>query len=121
MHPITETQDILAVGWWIAESFCICAYIILDGADLGAGIFSLFIADADERGAIMQAMAGTWDANETWLIMAGGILFGSFPFAYGSVLAYLMVPLMLILWGILTRAVALEIMPVPSTSFIGTS
>ena len=108
MHPLTETQHILAIGWWIATAFCLVAYIILDGADLGAGIFSLFVTDQYERGAIMQAMAGTWDANETWLIIGGGVLFGSFPFAYGSVLSYLMVPLAIVLWGILTRAVALE-------------
>ena len=108
MTELTPLQHVLANGWWVACAFCILAYIILDGADLGAGIFSLFVVDKDERGAIMQAMAGTWDANETWLIVAGGVLFGSFPFAYGSVLSYLMIPLMLILWAILTRAVALE-------------
>jgi cytochrome bd ubiquinol oxidase subunit II len=108
MTELTPLQHVLANGWWVAVAFCVLAYIILDGADLGAGIFSLFVVDKDERGAIMQAMAGTWDANETWLIVAGGVLFGSFPFAYGSVLSYLMIPLMLVLWGILTRAVALE-------------
>ena len=108
MQALTHTQYVLAIGWWVAVAFSVCAYIILDGADLGAGIFSLFVTDEHERGAIMQAMAGTWDANETWLIVAGGILFGSFPFVYGSALGYLMIPLVLVLWGILTRAVALE-------------
>ncbi len=108
MQTLTDTQHVLAIGWWIAVAFSVVAYIILDGADLGAGIFSLVVTDEHERGAIMQAMAGTWDANETWLIVAGGVLFGSFPFAYGSVLSYLMIPLMFVLWGILTRALALE-------------
>lgn len=108
MDPLTETQHILAIGWWLSVGFCMVLYVILDGADLGAGVFSLFITDADERGAVMQAMAGTWDANETWLVVAGGVLFGSFPFVYGSAFAYLLLPLMLVLWGILTRAVALE-------------
>ena len=108
MPILTPLQHVLANGWWVAVAFCILAYIILDGADLGAGIFSLFVVDKDERGAIMQAMAGTWHANEPWLIVGGGVLFGSFPIAYGAVLSYLMVPLALILWGILTRAVSLE-------------
>ncbi len=108
MDPLNHTQHVLAIGWWLAVAFCVLLYVILDGADLGAGIFSLFIRDEDERGAIMQAMAGTWDANETWLIVAGGILFGSFPFVYGSAFAFLMIPMMLVLWGIITRAVALE-------------
>ena len=108
MDALNHTQHVLAIGWWLATAFSILLYVVLDGADLGAGIFSLFVNDEDERGAIMQAMAGTWDANETWLIVAGGILFGSFPFAYGSAFSYLMIPLACVLWGILTRAVALE-------------
>ena len=99
MNTLTQTQHILAVGWWVVVAFSILLYIILDGADLGAGIFSLFVRDGDERGAIMEAMAGTWDANETWLIVAGGVLFGSFPFAYGSALHYLMIPLTMVLLG----------------------
>jgi len=108
MEPLNHLQHVIAIGWWLTVAFSILLYVILDGADLGAGIFSLFVHDGDERGAIMQAMAGTWDANETWLIIAGGVLFGSFPFVYGSALSYLMIPLALVLWGILTRAVALE-------------
>jgi cytochrome d ubiquinol oxidase subunit II len=83
-------------------------YVVLDGADLGAGVFSRFVRNADERGALMSARAGTWDANETWLIVAGGVLFSTFPFVYGSAFSYLMVPLALALWGMITRAVALE-------------
>lgn len=74
MEALNHTQHILAIGWWFAVAFSILLYIVLDGADLGAGIFSLFVPHEDERAAIMQAMAGTWDANETWLIVAGGKL-----------------------------------------------
>lgn len=108
MDMLTDTQYFLAVAWWLALGMSVLFYIALDGADLGAGIFSLFVGDEDERGAIMSAMAGTWDANETWLIVAGGILFGTFPFIYGSLFHYLMVPLAFVLWGIMSRAVALE-------------
>jgi cytochrome d ubiquinol oxidase subunit II len=108
MEPLNHTQEILAIGWWLTAAFSVLAYIVLDGADLGAGIFSMFLRDEHERGAIMQAMAGTWDANETWLIVAGGVLFGSFPFVYGSAFAYLMVPLTCVLLAIMVRAVALE-------------
>ena len=108
MEPLNHLQEILAIAWWFTAAFSILAYIVLDGADLGAGIFSLFLRDEHERGAIMQAMAGTWDANETWLIIAGGVLFGSFPFVYGSAFPYLMVPLTWVLLAIMTRAVALE-------------
>lgn len=108
MEMLSFSQQVLAIAWWFALGISVLIYIALDGADLGAGIFSLFVRDHDERGAIMAAMAGTWDANETWLIVAGGILFGTFPFVYGSAFSYLMVPLAFVLWGIMARAVALE-------------
>ena len=108
MNQFTQIQGIVTFAWWIALDLSVLLYIMLDGADLGAGIFSLFVRSEHERGAIMSAMAGTWDANETWLIVAGGVLFGTFPFVYGSAFPYLMIPLMVALWGMITRAVALE-------------
>ncbi|MCB8881546.1 cytochrome d ubiquinol oxidase subunit II [Acidisoma cellulosilytica] len=108
MDGLNHIQHIVTFAWWIALDFSVLLYILLDGADLGAGVFSLFVRSHHERGAIMSAMAGTWDANETWLIVAGGVLFGTFPFVYGSAFNYLMVPLALALWGMITRALALE-------------
>jgi cytochrome bd ubiquinol oxidase subunit II len=108
MNGLTQIQTIITFAWWLALSLSVIIYVILDGSDLGAGVFSLFVRNRDERGAIMEAMAGTWDANETWLIVAGGVLFAAFPFVYGSAFSYLMVPLALALWGMITRAVALE-------------
>ena len=108
MNGLNQIQIIITFAWWMALSLSVVIYVILDGSDLGAGVFSLFVRNEHERGAIMSAMAGTWDANETWLIVAGGVLFAAFPFVYGSAFSYLMVPLALALWGMITRAVALE-------------
>jgi cytochrome bd ubiquinol oxidase subunit II len=108
MDGLSHIQTVVTFAWWLALDLSVLLYILLDGADLGAGVFSLFVRSHHERGAIMSAMAGTWDANETWLIVAGGVLFGTFPFVYGSAFSYLMVPLALTLWGIITRALALE-------------
>ena len=105
---ITYGYQWLTVIWWLLIGLFVVLYIILDGADLGSGIYSLFNSDSEERGAIMASMAGTWDANETWLVVAGGAIFGTFPMAYGSLFHYLMIPLMVTLWGIIVRAVSLE-------------
>lgn len=108
MNHFMQTHHLFIYAWWFALGLSFLAYIMLDGADLGAGIFSLFVRDREQRGSIMAAMAGTWDANETWLVVAGGILFGTFPLVYGSAFHYLMLPLMIVLWGIMMRAVSLE-------------
>ena len=108
MDGLTQIQSAITFAWWMAFALSVVLYVVLDGADLGAGVFSLFVRNADERGAVMSAMAGTWDANETWLVVAGGVLFATFPFVYGSAFSYLMVPLALALWGMITRILALE-------------
>src|ERR1700739_3569114 len=108
MDELTHVQSGVTFHWWMVLAMSVLLSVVLDGADLGAGVFSLFVRNPHERGAIMSAMAGTWDANETWLVVVGGGLFRNFPFVYGSLLSYLMVPLALALWGIITRALALE-------------
>ncbi|MEL5847899.1 MAG: cytochrome d ubiquinol oxidase subunit II [Candidatus Igneacidithiobacillus chanchocoensis] len=108
MLDIARIASSLSTWWWMLLCLMFLLYIGLDGADLGAGIFALFSPDEEERGAIMASMAGFWDGNETWLVVAGGILFGAFPSVYGSAFNYLMIPLMIALWGIIMRAVAFE-------------
>ena len=105
---IVRIVSALSTWWWMILGLMFLLYIALDGADLGAGIFALFSKDEEERGAIMASMAGFWDGNETWLVVAGGVLFGAFPLVYGSAFNFLMIPLMIALWGIISRAVAFE-------------
>ena len=90
-------HNMLSFAWALALALSVGIYLILDGADLGAGILSMLYNDSQTRSAIMASMASTWDANETWLVVAGGILFGGFPFVYGSVFSYLLLPLMIML------------------------
>ncbi|MGC9239903.1 MAG: cytochrome d ubiquinol oxidase subunit II [Acidithiobacillus sp.] len=108
MFDIARISSSLSTWWWLILCLMFLLYIGLDGADLGAGIFALFSKDEEERGAIMASMAGFWDGNETWLVVAGGVLFGAFPSVYGSAFNYLMIPLMFALWGVISRAVAFE-------------
>lgn len=109
MNSLNHIAESLSTWWWLVLSLAFLLYIGLDGADLGAGVFTLFIRDEQERTAIMASMAGMWDGNETWLVVAGGILFGAFPLVYGSAFNYLMYPLMIALLAIMARAVAFEL------------
>ncbi len=83
-------------------------YLVLDGADLGIGILSLFRRREHARALMMRVIGPIWDANETWLVIAGGTLFGAFPLAYGIILNALYIPVMLLVFGMILRAVSFE-------------
>jgi len=49
-----------------------------------------------------------WDANETWLVLAVGLLLVAFPAAHGAILGALYLPVTLMLVGLTLRGVAFE-------------
>ena len=86
------------------------AYMILDGYDFGAGIVHLFFAKKEEdKKVITKAIGPFWDANEVWLIAVGGVLFFAFPTLYASSFSGFYLPLMMILWLLIFRAIGLEL------------
>jgi cytochrome d ubiquinol oxidase subunit II len=83
------------------------AYVVLGGADFGAGFWDLTAGGA-ERGApvramIKRAMAPVWEANHVWLIFVLVMLWTAFPEAFGSIMSTLAVPLFLAALGIVLR------------------
>ncbi len=71
--------------WYIVLMTMLTIYVILDGYDFGAGIIHLFFAKKEkDKKAITNAIGPFWDANEVWLIAAGGVLFFAFPTLYAS-------------------------------------
>jgi cytochrome d ubiquinol oxidase subunit II len=81
---------------------------MLDGFDLGVGIISLFCRDEDRRSILMGSIGHVWEANQTWLVVLGGVLFGAFPMAYGVVLSGLYIPILIMLFALIFRAVSFE-------------
>lgn len=49
-----------------------------------------------------------WDANETWLVLAVGLLLVAFPIAHGQILSTLYIPVVLMLVGLILRGVSFE-------------
>jgi cytochrome d ubiquinol oxidase subunit II len=96
--------------WFILVAFMLGMYVLLDGFDLGAGIIHLIIAKTnDERRMIIQAIGPVWDGNEVWLIAAGGTLFFTFPLLYASSFSGFYLPLIIVLWLLMLRGVAVEL------------
>ena len=85
----------------------ILIYAILDGYDLGVGI--LLPADSKaSRNKMIASIGPFWDANETWLVLAIGILLIAFPTAHSLVLEQLYLPVAVMLIGLILRGVAFD-------------
>lgn len=96
--------------WYIVLMAMLGIYVILDGYDFGAGIIHLFFAKNEkDKKAITNAIGPFWDANEVWLIASGGVLFFAFPTLYASSFSGFYLPLIMILWLLIFRAIGLEL------------
>lgn len=99
----------MAVTWYFLIAMMLTTYAVLDGFDFGAGILHLVVAKTDaERRMVMGAIGPVWDGNEVWLIASGGVLVFAFPRAYSAGFSGLYLPLMMVLWLLILRGVAIE-------------
>jgi cytochrome d ubiquinol oxidase subunit II len=95
--------------WFWLTAIMITGYVLLDGFDLGAGALHLFLAKTDdERTQILDSIGPFWDGNEVWLLAGGGTLFFAFPSLYASAFSGFYLPLMVVLWLLLLRGIAIE-------------
>ena len=99
----------MEVFWYIIIAIVLVVFFILDGYDFGAGIIHLFFAKKEKDKEVIAKSAGLfWDSNEVWLVVGGGMLFMAFPTFYASVFSGFYLPLIIVLWLIIFRAIGLE-------------
>jgi cytochrome d ubiquinol oxidase subunit II len=95
--------------WFAIVSGMLAIYTVLDGFDFGAGILHRLVARTDEeRRTVFAAIGPVWDGNEVWLIAAAGVLFLAFPGAYAAAFSGFYLALMIVLWLLILRGVAIE-------------
>ncbi len=95
--------------WFILWALLWAVYFVLDGFDLGVGALLPFGARNEAERRIMYNATGPfWDGNEVWLISAGGVTFAAFPKVYAVMFSALYVPLLLLLFMLIMRAVSFE-------------
>jgi cytochrome bd ubiquinol oxidase subunit II len=92
----------------VLMGIAILTYVVLDGYDLGVGILFPLAKDKEEKDILMGSIGPFWDANETWLVLAVGLLLVAFPLAHGVILTALYLPVFLMLIGLIFRGVAFE-------------
>jgi cytochrome d ubiquinol oxidase subunit II len=106
----TGGQDLIETLWFILVVFMLTAYVVLDGFDLGIGAIHVFVAKTDvERRQVLEAIGPVWDGNEVWLIAAAGTLFFTFPRLFAASMSGFYLPLMIVLWLIMLRGLAVEL------------
>ena len=99
----------LPLFWFIVIAFLWIGYLFLEGFDLGVGmLMKLMARNEKERRVLLNTIGPVWDGNEVWLITVGAMTFAAFPLWYASLFSALYLPLVLVLMGLIFRAVSIE-------------
>ncbi|MBS0615407.1 MAG: cytochrome d ubiquinol oxidase subunit II [Verrucomicrobia bacterium] len=98
----------LELLWYLVVLVALIFYAVLDGFDLGVGCLHLFAKKDIERRTILNSIGPLWDGNEVWLVIVGGALFAGFPDVFATVFSAFYDFVMLLLCGLIFRAVSIE-------------
>src|SRR6185312_6271204 len=105
----SDEETTMVTFWFVLVAIMLVAYVVFDGFDLGVGAISKWVARTPEERAVVRSSIGpVWDANEVWLIAAGGTLYFAFPQLYASSFSGFYLPLMMVLWLLMLRAIGIE-------------
>lgn len=94
--------------WFLLVGVLFTGYAILDGFDLGVGALHLFTKTDKHRRIMINSIGPVWDGNEVWLVTGGGALFAAFPEVYATSFSGFYLAMMLLLVGLIFRAVAID-------------
>ncbi|MBL0712667.1 MAG: cytochrome d ubiquinol oxidase subunit II [Desulfosarcina sp.] len=94
--------------WFFLWGLLWALFFMTSGFDFGIGTLLPFIGKTDEGKRTMIASLGPlWHGNQVWLITAGGVTFAAFPLFYAVMFSTLYSALMLILFALILRGVAI--------------
>jgi cytochrome d ubiquinol oxidase subunit II len=80
-------------------------YVVLGGADFGAGFWQLLAGPRGDRvrDHAHDSIAPVWEANHVWLIFVLTVTWTAYPRAFGAIASTLCVPLFIAAIGIVMR------------------
>jgi cytochrome d ubiquinol oxidase subunit II len=94
----------LTGGFWVL-------YLAFGGADLGVSMLVRRVGGDDAgRAAVLESIGPTWQANDVWLIIAVGAMFGAFPGWYAEWASGAYLPLLAILVALIVRHAGIELL-----------
>jgi cytochrome bd ubiquinol oxidase subunit II len=95
--------------WFVIIAVLWAGFLFLEGFDFGVGVLAIAVTrDEDERTQALEAIGPVWDADEVWLITAAAAIFAAFPRWYAELFAAAYLPLLLVIVGLVVRAVSVE-------------
>ncbi len=95
--------------WFLLIAILFVGFFVLEGFDFGVGTVAKFLGKTDrERRVYINTIGPFWDANEVWLITAGGAMFAAFPHWYATLFSGFYIPFVFMLLALIVRGVAFE-------------
>lgn len=95
--------------WFVLVAVLFIGFFFLEGFDFGIGMSTKFLAKNDtEKRVLINSIGPFWDANEVWLITAGGAMFAAFPNWYATMFSGYYTPFVVLLLALIARGVAFE-------------
>ncbi|MBQ6976147.1 MAG: cytochrome d ubiquinol oxidase subunit II [Selenomonadaceae bacterium] len=98
----------LNLVWFILIVVLFTGFFILEGFDYGVGML-LCGKSESERTQLIRSIGPVWDANQVWMITAGGASFAAFPHFYATLFSTAYLALFLMLIALILRGVAFEL------------
>ncbi len=100
-------NSVLPETCWAIVLIFFVLFLILDGFDLGVGMLQFFVKPQIRRDELVQKILPFWNGNEVFLLVAGGALFAFFPQAYATICSSLYIPINLLLFSLIARAICI--------------
>ncbi|MBP3040598.1 cytochrome d ubiquinol oxidase subunit II [Bacillaceae bacterium Marseille-Q3522] len=95
--------------WFLLVAVLFVGFVFLEGFDFGVGMATKFLAKNDfEKRILINTIGPFWDANEVWLITAGGAMFAAFPHWYATLFSGYYLPFVILLLALIARGVSFE-------------
>lgn len=95
--------------WYLLIAVLFIGFFVLEGFDFGVGGLAKFLGkDEKEKRVYINTIGPFWDANEVWLITAGGAMFAAFPHWYATLFSGFYIPLAFMLFALIIRGVSFE-------------
>ena len=95
--------------WFLLVCVLFVGFVFLEGFDFGVGMSTKFLAKNEtEKRVLINTIGPFWDANEVWLLTAGGAMFAAFPNWYATLFSGYYLAFVVLLLALIARGVAFE-------------